>query len=73
MTLPLSGTVSPAMISSSVDFPQPLGPTRQRNSPGATVSETSSRACTEVREVRNHFDTPSRKSWPMESAVTAIE
>ena len=27
----------PARMRSSVDFPQPLGPTMQRNSPGATL------------------------------------
>ena len=32
--LPASGRVSPAMMLSSVVLPQPLGPTRQTNSPG---------------------------------------
>ena len=31
---------------SSVDFPQPLGPTMQRNSPGATLRSTWSMATT---------------------------
>ena len=34
------------MMLSSVDFPQPLGPTRQTNSPSPTSSETSSSAWT---------------------------
>jgi hypothetical protein len=32
---------------SSVDFPQPLGPTMQTNSPGAMLRSTSSSATTE--------------------------
>ena len=35
-TLPRSGRSSPATMLSSVDFPQPLGPTRQTNSPSLT-------------------------------------
>ena len=38
------GPSSPAMILSNVDFPQPLGPTRQTNSPSAMRSVTSSSA-----------------------------
>ena len=37
---------SPAIIRSSVDLPQPEGPTSTTNSPAATVSETSSTART---------------------------
>src|SRR6201996_647654 len=33
---PLLGSLSPARRSSSVDFPQPLGPARTRNSPSPT-------------------------------------
>src|SRR5947209_15615183 len=36
----------PAKIRSNVDFPQPLGPTMQRNSPGATLRSTWSIATT---------------------------
>src|SRR5678815_5079426 len=36
----------PAQTRSSVDLPQPLGPTRHRNSPAATSSEMRSRART---------------------------
>ena len=35
---------SPAIIRSAVDFPQPDGPTRIRNSPSSTVSDRSSTA-----------------------------
>ena len=46
------------MMSSSVDLPQPLGPTRQTNSPSATSSDTSSSACTVARR---RLDTTSRR------------
>src|SRR5579863_2283570 len=36
---PPLGSSSPAMSRSSVDLPQPDGPTRTRNSPSATLSE----------------------------------
>src|SRR5882762_6022754 len=36
MTRPLSGFSKPAMMSSNVDLPQPLGPTMTMNSPSAT-------------------------------------
>src|SRR3954470_555628 len=36
------------MMSRSVDWPQPLGPTRQTNSPSNTVSDTFSKASTET-------------------------
>ena len=45
------------MMSSSVDLPQPLGPTRQTNSPSATLSDTSSSACTVAAGVLNHLPT----------------
>ena len=41
---------SPAIMRSSVDFPQPEGPTRTRNSPSAISSEMSSTATTPPRE-----------------------
>src|SRR5436190_8001047 len=63
MTMPSSGVTSPEMISSKVDLPQPLGPTRQTNSPSPMVSETLSSACTVCRVVRNHFDTFSTMSF----------
>src|SRR5215471_5831594 len=41
----------PAIIRSSVDLPQPDGPTRTRNSPLAIVSETSSTATTSPEKI----------------------
>ena len=38
--VPLSGLSSPATRFSSVDFPQPLGPTRHTNSPSPTFRLT---------------------------------
>jgi hypothetical protein len=43
-TVPESGFVSPAMMSSRVDFPQPLGPIRHTNSPCSISSDTLSSA-----------------------------
>lgn len=45
MAPPDSGS-SPAMALSSVDFPQPDGPTRLTNSPCATSKDTSRTAST---------------------------
>ena len=39
--VPLSGVISPAMMESKVDFPQPEGPTIAMNSPGLMVKEMS--------------------------------
>src|SRR5882672_7914176 len=39
---PLAGSTSPAIPFSSVDLPQPDGPSSTRNSPPATSSDTSS-------------------------------
>ena len=48
------------MMLSSVDLPQPLGPTRQRKPPTLTCSETASSACTSPpRPVKNRFETRS--------------
>src|SRR5262245_61270239 len=44
--VPLVSCASPARMRSRVDFPQPAGPTRQRNSPGATFRSMSSSATT---------------------------
>ena len=43
-TRPASGASSPAMIRSSVDLPEPLGPSSAVSEPSGTSSETSSRA-----------------------------
>jgi hypothetical protein len=46
---PISGACRPATILSSVDLPQPLGPTSATNSPAATRKETPCRASMEPR------------------------
>src|SRR5215207_3391786 len=61
-TSPLSGLVRPAMMSRSVDLPQPLGPRRQTNSPSDTLSDTFSKASTVARFEKNRFETPSMMS-----------
>src|SRR5438552_11856149 len=43
-TVPSSGAMKPAMTLSSVDLPQPDGPSRQTNSPGATSRSMFSNA-----------------------------
>jgi hypothetical protein len=43
---PREGVRKPAMMLSIVDLPQPLGPTRQRNSDGLMEKLTSSSAFT---------------------------
>ena len=47
LTSPPLGSIRPPTISSSVLFPQPLGPTIETNSPSPTSSETSCIASTE--------------------------
>ena len=44
ITLPASGTSSPAITRSSVDLPEPLGPSSAVRDPSGTESETSSSA-----------------------------
>ncbi len=56
--LPVSGRSSPARKRSSVDFPQPLGPTRLMNSPGRTLSETSASASTLLPSTVKVLETP---------------
>jgi hypothetical protein len=41
---PLSGSSRPAMTRSSVDLPEPLGPSSAVSEPSGTSSDTSSRA-----------------------------
>ena len=43
-TVPAVGSSKPPIIRSSVVLPQPLGPSRPKNSPGRMESETSSTA-----------------------------
>ena len=54
VTVPAVGCSSPAISSSRVDFPQPLGPTTPVTVPGSTASETASRASRSP----NRFVTP---------------
>src|SRR5438105_97332 len=49
---PLLGCVKPASTSSSVDLPQPLGPSRQTISPGATSRSMSCSATTAPNSLR---------------------
>jgi hypothetical protein len=60
------------MMSSSVVLPQPLGPTRQTNSPSATSSETSSSACTIAAAVLKHLLTPCTASFVADMMGLAI-
>src|SRR5215470_20228185 len=46
LTEPAVGTISPAMISSSVDLPQPDGPTTEKNSPAVSSRLNGPSACT---------------------------
>src|SRR3954465_15648628 len=50
------------MMSRSVDLPQPLGPTRQTNSPSNTVSDTFSKASTVARLDKKRLETLSTTS-----------
>src|SRR3954452_24568311 len=56
-TLPVVGAIRSATIRSSVDFPQPEGPSRLRNPPRSTENETFSRAVTVRRSVMNRIVT----------------
>src|SRR5690349_9471307 len=53
MICPPSGSTRPATIRRSVLLPQPDGPRRDRNSPGAASSETSSTATTAPNDLRS--------------------
>ncbi|SLJ83164.1 Uncharacterised protein [Mycobacteroides abscessus subsp. abscessus] len=44
--MPEVGLTSPTMVLNSVDLPEPFMPTRPQIRPGASVSETPSRAST---------------------------
>ncbi len=65
------GTSSPAMRFSSVLLPQPEAPMRVTNSPGATESDTLSRACSVVSPRPNTLDT-SLISTAGPAAVTGV-
>src|SRR5579864_630311 len=57
-TLPLVWRSRPARMRSSVDLPQPEGPTMQRNSPGAIERSIPVSACTEPRGPSNIRERP---------------
>ena len=57
-TTPALGASSPAIRRSSVDLPQPDGPTTATNSPSRSVMSTASRACVTTAPRRNDFATP---------------
>ncbi len=46
VTVPIVAGLRPATMRSSVDLPQPLGPTSETNSPAPTDKEMSARAST---------------------------
>src|SRR3954471_23960204 len=56
-TLPVVGAIRSATIRSSVDLPQPEGPSRLRNPPRSTENETFSSAVTVRRSVTKRIDT----------------
>src|SRR5262249_5234694 len=74
-TVPLSGFSRPAMMLSNVDLPQPLAPTRQTNSPSATLRLTLSSARTYTAALLNHLETFSIVSFDgaMTSSSSAAE
>ena len=68
---PCSGASSPATSRSSDDLPQPLGPSKATNSPGASVRLTSSSTCRRPWGVLKAWLTPCsvmRAPWVATSA-----
>ena len=63
ITVPLSGFSKPAMMLSKVDFPQPLAPTRQTNSPSPTFRLTLSKRQDRARCALKLFETFSIASF----------
>jgi hypothetical protein len=61
--------MSPAITWSSVDLPQPLGPTIARNSPGSTVKLTFDIAFTAVEGPPNTFPICSMFKFPPTGAL----
>ena len=57
VTLPVSGASSPATIFRNVDFPQPIMPTIDTNSPRSTDSVTSCRTSRVEPVEPNAFET----------------
>ena len=56
-TSPPEISSSPAIMRSSVDLPQPLGPTRTQNSPSGIVSDTSLMTWASPYDLRTLFNT----------------
>src|SRR5436305_10679821 len=54
-TVPAVGSLSPAMMRSAVDFPQPDGPTTDTNSPGCTSKSKRSSATTPLAKALPTF------------------
>src|SRR5690242_1509097 len=59
-TEPRSGLDRPATTVKSVDFPQPMNPTIETNSPRSTDKVTSSRTCRVAAPVPNAFEIEER-------------
>src|ERR1700733_13807926 len=55
---PVDGSSKPAMMRSSVDFPQPEAPIRQTNSPCGIVRSTGARASTSSSPTAKRLVTP---------------
>src|SRR4029434_298179 len=66
-TCPASGSTSPATMRSTVLLPQPEGPSRERNSPGAASRETSATATTGPNALRSP-ETRSAGAAPLTAA-----
>ena len=62
---PSVGRDRPAISDSSVDFPEPLAPTTQMNSPGATCRSTASRTRWAPLGPEKSFATPRSSSLPV--------
>ena len=62
MTTPASGVSSPAMIRSSVDLPEPLGPSSAVSEPSGTSSVTSSSATNVAERLEMCLDVDSHQA-----------
>src|SRR5581483_11764315 len=67
-TRPLEAGSSPATIRSSVVFPQPLGPTMERNRPSSRSNETSSSARRPTRPGNSRVSRSTRRNGVTRSA-----
>jgi hypothetical protein len=64
VTVPAVGSIRPAMISRSVDLPQPDGPTTEKNSPAISSRLSGPSACTAGPPAVD------RKTWSISASVT---